>query len=157
MAELNRLQQNFPYGDDKHFMYVAVSQETKDIVGFCDVDARPAKIANAPPRPYLSDLTVDPNWRRKGIASALVFGSEATALQIMGHTQLFIRVEEENKPALQMYNALQYDAQDHPFFGVKDTTTLLRRDLLQSRKEAVKDASTEDSESDSIPAENFSI
>ena len=43
LAELNRLQENFPYVDQKrHRMLVAVSKATNDIVGFVDVDARPA-------------------------------------------------------------------------------------------------------------------
>lgn len=41
LAELNRLQNNFPYSDIKrHRMLVALNG--KDVVGFVDVDARDA-------------------------------------------------------------------------------------------------------------------
>ena len=45
LAELNRLQKNFPFSDvERHRMLVATSMSsaTKDIVGFVDVDGRPA-------------------------------------------------------------------------------------------------------------------
>ena len=47
LAELNRLQQNFPYMDQqRHRMLVAISTtlstEEHGIVAFCDVDARPS-------------------------------------------------------------------------------------------------------------------
>jgi ribosomal protein S18 acetylase RimI-like enzyme len=76
LAELNRLQQNFPYADQgRHRMLVAVSKATSEIVGFCDVDNRPSTPNihyKHNPRPILSDLMVSPEFRRKGIARQLV-------------------------------------------------------------------------------------
>ena len=120
LAELNRLQQNFPYVDTGlHKMLVAVvtisSQESYDdhphhhsiifkreVVGFVDVDARPCKPEIKLPRPYLSDLAVHPKYRRRGVAQALVEACEAFVVNIP-RTELYIRVEESNEAAVQMY------------------------------------------------------
>lgn len=108
LAELNRLQQNFPYTDtDLHQMLVAVIDNQK-VVGFCDVDARPCKTHPPLPRPYLSDLAVQPEYRRRGIAKSLVQRGEYF-LQNVPHQELFIRVEETNQAAITMYTGLGYE------------------------------------------------
>jgi ribosomal protein S18 acetylase RimI-like enzyme len=87
LAELNRIQQNFPYGSDKahHRMLVVTSTNfnssdtATSICGFVDIDTR---IPNRPtsykynPRPYLSDLCIHPNYRRYGLASLLIQSCE---------------------------------------------------------------------------------
>jgi ribosomal protein S18 acetylase RimI-like enzyme len=112
LAELNRLQQNFPYKDtDLHQMLVAVSVidlDNRTIVGFCDVDARPCQTHPPLPRPYLSDLAVDPQYRRLGIASALVQMGESF-LQNVPRDEVFIRVDETNESAMNMYKGLGYE------------------------------------------------
>jgi len=43
LAELSRMQKNFPYSDvGRHRMLVAVAEGTDHIVGFVDVDNRPS-------------------------------------------------------------------------------------------------------------------
>ena len=128
LGELNRLQQNFPYNDDKHFMLVAIYRFTEQVIAFVDIDARPPKRQQDPPRPYLSDLAVDPSWRRKGIARSLIQNCELLAQQ-MGMNEIFIRVEQNNTPAIFMYEGLDYEAQAHEYFGVADTTILLNKKL----------------------------
>lgn len=54
---------------------------TRAIVGFCDVDCRPCKTDIILPRPYLSDVAVDPKYRRRGFARALVEAAEDFVLQ----------------------------------------------------------------------------
>ena len=49
--------------------------------------------------------------------------------------ELFLRVEATNEAALLMYSTLGYSFIEHPFFGVKDTTMLLRRELTVSDDE----------------------
>lgn len=108
LAELNRLQQNFPYEDtDLHQMLVAIDDASDKVIGFVDVDARPCKTKMILPRPYLSDLCVDPDFRRKGIAYRLVQACEDFTRDIP-RPELWIRVNEDNVAAVQMYKSLNY-------------------------------------------------
>jgi ribosomal protein S18 acetylase RimI-like enzyme len=115
LGELNRLQQNFPTTDtDLHQMLVAVTIDNHEkVVGFCDVDARPTGTGTHPPlpRPYLSDLAVDPEYRRRGIAKSLVQRGESFLQEIAvpPGEELFIRVEESNQAAISMYKGLGYE------------------------------------------------
>jgi ribosomal protein S18 acetylase RimI-like enzyme len=109
LAELNRLQQNFPYVEtDLHCMLVAILDN--EVVGFVDIDARPCKTKPPLPRPYLSDLAVHPDHRRKGIAKALIQRGECF-LEENSRNELFIRVEESNEAAISMYKRLDYEIQ----------------------------------------------
>lgn len=118
LAELNRLQQNFPYVDKElHEMFVAtmaLEQEVDDssskIVGFVDVDARPCKPEIKLPRPYLSDLCVKPEFRRRGIAKSLVVKGQ-DFIRNIPRDRLFIRVEQDNSAAVHMYQKLGYVSQ----------------------------------------------
>ena len=130
LAEWNRLQQNFPYSDPDHEMYVAVvvvvdettSNEESLVVGFCDVDARPCRTTPLLPRPYLSDVAVSPKYRRRGIARTLIAKSEdflrqrQTRLQQQQQQQqqheplyIYLRVQAINDAAVAMYHRLDYD------------------------------------------------
>jgi ribosomal protein S18 acetylase RimI-like enzyme len=113
MAEVSRLQQGFSYDKELHRMLIAIStaKGEEEIVGFCDVDAR---IPNRPtsytynPRPYLSDLAVHADHRRKGVAKALIETSEAFCLGDLNRNEIYIRVEKTNTLALSMYKSLNY-------------------------------------------------
>jgi peptide-N4-(N-acetyl-beta-glucosaminyl)asparagine amidase len=113
LAELNRLQQNFPYaGREFHRMIVALAEidGEKHIAGFCDIDARKP---NRPtsykfnPRPYLSDLCVAPTFRRKGVARSLIDHCEQFCRDL-GKSDIFIRVERRNDAAIKMYTDMGY-------------------------------------------------
>ena len=162
LGELNRLQQNFPYNDsERHVMLVATantnngsktssSDGSGQIVGFVDLDARPATRRMDPPRPYLSDLAVHPEHRRCGIATILIQTCEALVYRgsvrmsvapapsedsrsstvtenARSDKELFIRVERANVSAIQMYEKFDYQAISHSIFGVEDTTVLMRK------------------------------
>ena len=141
LAELNRIQQNFPYGDDRavhRMMVLTASLENRtNICGFVDVDARKP---NRPtsykynPRPYLSDLCIHPNYRRFGYATLLVQACEEfcrselpkMAFSPTGYSrndicavpELFIRVETSNEAAWQMYRKMGYSiVQNHSDTG----------------------------------------
>jgi ribosomal protein S18 acetylase RimI-like enzyme len=133
LAELNRIQQNFPYGADRvhHRMMVVTvtNQDTSDIAtticGFVDIDTR---TPNRPtsykfnPRPYLSDLCIHPNYRRYGLASLLIQSCEDYCRSHHSSKQrndsllnnhhlgpeIYIRVETKNTIAIQMYEKLGY-------------------------------------------------
>lgn len=129
LGELNRLQQGFPYGDDRvlHRMLLAevnnastsTTTTTSTIVGYVDIDLRPP---NRPtgysynPRPYLSDLCIRSDHRRNGIAKGLVQFCERFVLQSehCRNNELFIRVEARNTPAVAMYKSLGYQVIHNP-------------------------------------------
>lgn len=148
LSELSRLQGNFPYGNVEHTFFIAclrqdsssnIKNNNKEtIIGFVDVDARPGTNESDAPRPYLSDLAVLPAYRRKGIAQALIHECETEA-KLWGKDELYLRVERKNDGALDMYrNKLGYEALDHHYFGVKDTTILLRRKFEEDNKKEQK-------------------
>jgi len=113
MAELNRIQNNFPYADPNHFMYVAV--HSNNVVGFCDIDNRPATQNTGfktNPRPYLSDLCVHPTHQQRGVAKALVQTCEDVVTGRWNRGSLFIRVEPTNTVALNMYRRHGYRDSD---------------------------------------------
>ena len=141
MAELNRIQQGFSYGDDRslHRMLIVTASSASSasiikggrdetICGFVDVDAR---LPNQPtsysynPRPYLSDLCIHPGFRRKGLARALIKACEEFCLRLpeqrwadqdsdTGLPELYIRVEATNAAAISMYRGLGYSAIPNP-------------------------------------------
>ena len=130
LAETNRLQQNFPYPDSRtvHRMLVVEAIGGNDgnadddgnggepsaaVVGFCDVDTRPCATKVKLPRPYLSDLAVDPGHRRRGLARKLVEAAEdfvrtpdrkkGSGGNGGGGDELWIRVASDNAAALGLY------------------------------------------------------
>jgi ribosomal protein S18 acetylase RimI-like enzyme len=141
LGELNRLQQNFPYDDELHSMFVALCSMKEQVIGFVDVDARPSTRRIDPPRPYLSDLAVHPDHRRKGIARSLVQACEEQTRQ-MGKERLYIRVEIDNAPAVRMYKGMDYESHPHEIFGVNDNTVLLCKMLVEpsNQRNATGDA-----------------
>lgn len=162
LSELNRLQQNFPYDDTRHRMLVAVtkvpspnpttgnlavamqSSQNERIVAFCDIDARPATRWQDPPRPYLSDLAVDTDFRRRGIARSLVELCEHIVVAAMNQSALYIRVERDNNHAVNMYQKLLYQPQAHSVFGAKDTTVLLCKPLVTLPSQTISACSFSD-------------
>jgi ribosomal protein S18 acetylase RimI-like enzyme len=120
LAELGRIQQGFPHMDkDLHRNIVAVADINgkEQVIGFCDLDCR---TPNKPtgyrynPRPYVSDLCIVPQWRRKGVAKAMIKESENYCMKVMGKKEIFIRVESTNHAALGLYKSLDYTLIENP-------------------------------------------
>lgn len=143
IKELDRIQQGFPYGDDRslHRMLIVTASSSSSssinggrdetICGFVDIDAR---LPNRPtsysynPRPYLSDLCIHPDFRRKGLARALIKACEDFCVQLpkpehlwsdqnsdnADLPELYIRVEATNAAAIDMYRSLGYNAIPNP-------------------------------------------
>eukprot|EP00527_Entomoneis_sp_CCMP2396_P002864 CAMPEP_0198150498 /NCGR_PEP_ID=MMETSP1443-20131203/51178_1 /TAXON_ID=186043 /ORGANISM="Entomoneis sp., Strain CCMP2396" /LENGTH=173 /DNA_ID=CAMNT_0043815823 /DNA_START=372 /DNA_END=893 /DNA_ORIENTATION=+ len=143
LGEINRMQQNFPYDREKHRMFVAAAKNDstgrdEKIVAFCDIDARKPNqntMYRYNPRPYLSDLCVDPDFQRRGIAQMLVKACEDFCREL-DLDEVFIRVERTNKAALAMYTKLGYKEHSHPDDD-SEKVMLLRKDLLESGENAV--------------------
>ncbi len=57
--------------------------------------------------PYLSNLAVDPPYRRQGAAQQLILAAEQMAGR-WGFEQIYLHVLENNYPALQLYYSLGY-------------------------------------------------
>lgn len=133
LAELNRLQQTFPYGEVEHQMMVAILDSK--VVGFVDVNGLPPK-PNQPklPRPYLSDLAVRPDYRRQGIAKALVQKCETFVVQDMGKKDLWIRVEEANEAAVSMYRDLGYHVTGTEEARVREDTKEMANVLILTKE-----------------------
>mmetsp|Transcript_14542 Transcript_14542/g.20741 ORF Transcript_14542/g.20741 Transcript_14542/m.20741 type:complete len:276 (-) Transcript_14542:689-1516(-) len=141
LSELQRLQSNFPYDGKLHAVFVvccrnAAIGKKEDVIGFVDIDARPLdenQVKDGPPRPYLSDLAVHHKWRRKGVAKSLIMSCEKI-VKTWDKKELYLRVERKNTPALNMYKSLGYSKIPHHYFGIKDTTILLRRQFSVENK-----------------------
>lgn len=158
LAEMNRLQQNFPYPESRsvHRMLVIVAQavsgsssnsessEEPTVVGFCDVDARPCATQIQLPRPYLSDLAVDPNHRRRGLAKVLVEVAEDFVRTLdnsssnnnnKSNSELWIRVASDNAAALGLYrdklgySLEEWDTGEKPKSSNQPEVWTLRKDL----------------------------
>mmetsp|Transcript_10724 Transcript_10724/g.23755 ORF Transcript_10724/g.23755 Transcript_10724/m.23755 type:complete len:278 (+) Transcript_10724:71-904(+) len=158
LLELDRLQGNFPYEEDgRHFYLIAYEEEegdttteTKDgnrkVVGFCDIDGRIPKAGSnntgflssfvkrvRRPQPYFSDLIVNPDNRRQGIASALMTEAERRA-KSMGFDELYLGVRSTNDLALRMYSKIGYEiiipwGDMLAFLEIQPGVRMLRRSL----------------------------
>ncbi len=104
-------QQNLAKRDQQSIiMMVACRTYNGDVVGVCEVDNRlpQEKKQMLEYRPYMCNLAVDKNWRRRGVAKALVESCEEVALLRWGAQILYLKVREENIPAQILYKSLGY-------------------------------------------------
>mmetsp|Transcript_13858 Transcript_13858/g.33567 ORF Transcript_13858/g.33567 Transcript_13858/m.33567 type:complete len:294 (-) Transcript_13858:532-1413(-) len=163
LMELDRLQGNFPYEgkDGRHFYLAAYEYDGEEgggaiktadggrkLVGFCDIDGRIPKVKSEKdifsmispfatnvrrPQPYLSDLAVRADRRRRGIASSLMVEAERRA-RIMGFEELYLGVSSTNELALRMYSRIGYElivpfGDMLAFLEVQKDVRMLRRSL----------------------------
>ncbi len=57
--------------------------------------------------PYVFNLAVHPQWRRRGVAQQLLLAAEQTVKQ-WGFSRLYMHVLEDNHPARHLYNRIGY-------------------------------------------------
>ena len=57
--------------------------------------------------PYIFNLAVHPQWRRRGVAKQLLLAAEQTVKQ-WGFSRLYIHVLEDNQPASNLYDRIGY-------------------------------------------------
>jgi len=104
LGEHSRLAKN--HGVPDHVQLVArCSGSCSGIVGYVDLDARPHR---DPHRPYVSDLAVRPDCRRRGVATQLLLHCERVARD-WGHRGIFLKVDADRRGALQLYANLGYE------------------------------------------------
>lgn len=60
------------------------------------------------PAPFMSNLAVSKEFRRRGIAEDLVIAAEKIARKEWGYEECFLFVEKKNKPAIKLYKKLGY-------------------------------------------------
>jgi len=137
-------------------MIVACSSKNGQVVGFAEVDARPLSVtgkngglenevvldANSAVisednilRSYMYNLAVDKQWKRKGIASALVRSCEQFVMDmhdICVEKRLYLRVRKTNHAAIALYESLGYRE--------------MLPEVIQLSKEDINSGSLEDDE-----------
>ena len=123
---------------DLHKYFVACEKGTGKVIGFVEVDCRTSKKNTLQSSPYMCNLAVNQNWKRRGIATSLVFKSEEVAMK-NGKEGMFLKVREGNEPAFEMYRKLGYDVESSEFdareAGKKATIVLMRKEFYSLIKE----------------------
>lgn len=80
----------------------------QELVGALELSLRHLRGVPQPGiQPYVSNLAVLPQWRRRGIAQRLLRGAEAVALT-WGYQALHLHVLESNSAARRLYDKLDY-------------------------------------------------
>ena len=121
--EYNRLQAN--HQQTKHRQIFATSLQG-DKIGYVDLDARDHRGDEAP---YVSDLAVRPEYRRRGVATQLLLHCEAIATE-WNYPSIFLKVNTSHPGTLQLYANLGYEVyfNDH-----LHNNATLRKDLTRMR------------------------
>ena len=102
------LDATYPKPGERHSMFVACHSTNGKVLGLAEIDDRPSpKDKNASPRPYMYNVAVDPKWRRKGIAKALVLECEKMA-QNWDKPEVYLKVRDTSQAAIAMYKSLGY-------------------------------------------------
>mmetsp|Transcript_34500 Transcript_34500/g.83498 ORF Transcript_34500/g.83498 Transcript_34500/m.83498 type:complete len:111 (+) Transcript_34500:617-949(+) len=89
-------------------MSTGLGLDDGQVVAFCEVDNRPpGGEINPAPRPYISNLVVDEEFRRMGSATALV-GESESIVRGWGKPRLHLRVFDDNVAARALYQHCGY-------------------------------------------------
>jgi ribosomal protein S18 acetylase RimI-like enzyme len=81
-------------------MLVAVSGN--DPIGYLGLDERLSSLA------WITDLVVAPEWRRRGVASALLDSAYEWG-QERGHRRMFLEMQSKNQPAIRLAQGHGYE------------------------------------------------
>jgi len=94
-------------------------------VGYLSLMDRPSSVA------WITDLVVVPEWRRRGVASALLNDAQEWGLK-RGHRKLFLEMQSKNQPAIRLAQKHGYE-----FCGYNDHY-YLRQDVALFFARALK-------------------
>lgn len=130
--ELNSRYQTFRFAERtgaRYGIFVACLQGT--IVGCCEVDdAEPKGEVDPAPRPYMCNLAVLVNARRKGVAYSLISQCENLVRDQWGASKLYLKMKEGNTAAFGLYTGLGYNSVESKYVeSMKERVLLLTKQL----------------------------
>jgi GNAT superfamily N-acetyltransferase len=107
--ELERLEKNYSKGNSgPHRVAMATDNETNELIGYIDLDKRfrtdVSEVRRLPP-PWISDLVVDPAWRRKGVAKEMLQYMEAVCFnpKEWNYKKLYLLSDMNNVAGTSLY------------------------------------------------------
>ena len=106
------------------------SEKSADFVGLVDLSLWPddgrvrapgatSKVGVAS-KPYVLNLCVDPEFRRKGLARRLMMVSERLIRDVWGDTEIYLHVEDDQVAANYLYEKIGYVPLKYTRFGQKE-------------------------------------
>mmetsp|Transcript_18873 Transcript_18873/g.21623 ORF Transcript_18873/g.21623 Transcript_18873/m.21623 type:complete len:281 (+) Transcript_18873:69-911(+) len=111
-------------------------KEATTMLGCCEVDdSKPQGEINAAPRPYMSNLAVDENFRRNGVAKALITHCERIVQDDWGKSLLHLRLYDDNYAGKKLYGDCGYYEASPSTTSITDkdgkTFSLLKKTLKE--------------------------
>ena len=113
-------------GGDRRAELVLVENGNEELMGVAAVEVElvPEKSLTSTAKtraPLMSNVAVSRKWRRRGIGEVLVKEIERMVRIEWGYDDIFLYVEQRNKPAIKLYQKMGYN----PYWIDKNAKTLV--------------------------------
>jgi ribosomal protein S18 acetylase RimI-like enzyme len=96
-----------------------VDKSDDDIIGYFDIDySDECMIEYRNPIPYISDFAVNPQWRKQGIGSYMLYCADQICVNEWEVDRVHLWVDTDNIPAVRLYSKSGFV----PIFGYKTAT-----------------------------------